>query len=147
MVFLSSWDAWAKLITFIINVCQMLLQSWKQLKVAELEGDFLNPTDFARDMNKLYPMELLLLAASMVWLLLDWQLLLLLLNAPYLAYQLSNYMAGKWRVDASRVFHADFKSNIKKSILMGIFYHAAWFVVYLTMLILSIINASKLKAK
>ncbi|EKX42717.1 hypothetical protein GUITHDRAFT_153518 [Guillardia theta CCMP2712] len=147
MVFLSSWDAWAKLITFVCNVSQILLQSWKQLKVAELEGDFLNPTDFARDMNRIYPMELMVLGASMLWLMLDWQWVLLLLNVPYLAYQLSNYTAGKWRVDASRVFHADFKSSIKKSILLGIFYHAAWFVVYLTMLILSIINASKMKAK
>lgn len=50
------------------------------MRFGELEDDHLNPTDFSREVNKIYPVEIALHAGLTVWLFMHWEITLVLLN-------------------------------------------------------------------
>mmetsp|Transcript_33425 Transcript_33425/g.51978 ORF Transcript_33425/g.51978 Transcript_33425/m.51978 type:complete len:167 (-) Transcript_33425:807-1307(-) len=133
------------LILFIGNIVLLGILSYKVLKFGELEEDHLNPTDFAKNMNSLFPIELAIMAGLSVscfltmvtgWAVL--KLVLLLLNLCYLGYHGHLYTEGKWKVDAANVWSPSFKKKAQMTIMIGLVYCGLCFFLYLYNLLVAL---------
>mmetsp|Transcript_18150 Transcript_18150/g.45777 ORF Transcript_18150/g.45777 Transcript_18150/m.45777 type:complete len:166 (+) Transcript_18150:225-722(+) len=112
--------------------------TYKILKFGELEDDHMNPTDFARDMNYVYPLELglqALLLMIQVWMIMAFygtpQLLAILLNGGYLGYHMHLFSTQKWKVDAAKVWNPTFKKTSQTQILIGVVCYGVLFFLFL----------------
>mmetsp|Transcript_85540 Transcript_85540/g.228101 ORF Transcript_85540/g.228101 Transcript_85540/m.228101 type:complete len:119 (+) Transcript_85540:118-474(+) len=95
---------------FFGNIAVLALLGYKVVKFSELEEDYQNPTDFAKDMNKVFPFELGLLGVlfslqtfntltGFSWL----HLALFVIHSCYFGYHMKLYTDNKWKVDPAAV--------------------------------------------
>eukprot|EP00282_Hemiselmis_andersenii_P014756 CAMPEP_0114167282 /NCGR_PEP_ID=MMETSP0043_2-20121206/32322_1 /TAXON_ID=464988 /ORGANISM="Hemiselmis andersenii, Strain CCMP644" /LENGTH=171 /DNA_ID=CAMNT_0001264407 /DNA_START=206 /DNA_END=718 /DNA_ORIENTATION=+ len=112
--------------------------TYKILKFGELEDDHMNPTDFARDMNYVYPLEMGLQAIMLliqIWMIFAFygtpQVLAILINMGYLFYHMHLYSSPAWKVDAAKVWNPTFKKTSQTQILIGVIIYGLLFFLFL----------------
>eukprot|EP00285_Hemiselmis_virescens_P013550 CAMPEP_0173391358 /NCGR_PEP_ID=MMETSP1356-20130122/18336_1 /TAXON_ID=77927 ORGANISM="Hemiselmis virescens, Strain PCC157" /NCGR_SAMPLE_ID=MMETSP1356 /ASSEMBLY_ACC=CAM_ASM_000847 /LENGTH=163 /DNA_ID=CAMNT_0014348969 /DNA_START=224 /DNA_END=711 /DNA_ORIENTATION=+ len=112
--------------------------TYKILKFSELEDDHMNPTDFARDMNYVYPLEMGLQAILLLiqlWMVIAFygtpQLLAVLVNGGYLGYHLHLFAGNMWKVDPAKVWNPTFKKTSQTQILIGVIVYGTCFFLFL----------------
>mmetsp|Transcript_46791 Transcript_46791/g.111400 ORF Transcript_46791/g.111400 Transcript_46791/m.111400 type:complete len:148 (-) Transcript_46791:128-571(-) len=126
------------LVMFLGNVGLLGILTYKVLKYAELEEDYMNPTDFARGMNNVFPFELGLQVSLTVLSIFSifsgysmLRMVIVIMNIAYLGYHAHLYLGGKWRVDAAAVWNPKFKETSKRTILVSLVFCGLCFFFYL----------------
>mmetsp|Transcript_74009 Transcript_74009/g.120159 ORF Transcript_74009/g.120159 Transcript_74009/m.120159 type:complete len:146 (+) Transcript_74009:45-482(+) len=145
MVFLSSYSAVAKLSYLCWDSVLLGTVSWKVMRFGELEDDHLNPTDFSNEVNKIYPVEVGLHAALVIWLFVHWEITLLLMNVPYLAFTIMMFLDKSYHVDAATVYTKDFKKGAKQKVLISLIFFGIMFCVYLASMVSTLIAVGSKK--
>jgi|ERR1712216_1019935 len=140
MVFLSSYSAVAKLSYLIADSVILGTVGWKVMRFGELEDDHLNPTDFSREVNRIFPFEVAMHVGLTAWLFMHLELWLVLVNLPYLAWTISMYLDKSYFVDASQVYTPAFKKSSQTKILIAAGFFSIMWLVYMTGLILTLIH-------
>mmetsp|Transcript_2885 Transcript_2885/g.7106 ORF Transcript_2885/g.7106 Transcript_2885/m.7106 type:complete len:148 (+) Transcript_2885:185-628(+) len=133
------------ILAFVLMIGDVVLLgmlTYKILKFGELEDDHMNPTDFAKDMNFIFPYELGLqavLTVTQIYFLISFYgtplLIAFLLNGAYLGYQAKLYSENKWRIDPAKVWNPSFKKKSQMAILIGVSIYGVCFFLYLFNLI------------
>mmetsp|Transcript_32697 Transcript_32697/g.77032 ORF Transcript_32697/g.77032 Transcript_32697/m.77032 type:complete len:145 (-) Transcript_32697:320-754(-) len=133
-----SVDMILALLLFLGNVALLGLLTYKILKYGELEEDHLNPTDFAKGMNSIFPYEfglqgllcgLSIMAMGTSFFML--KLVLAVANSLYFAFLLSLYTSDKWKVDAAVVWSQEFRKKSQMTYLGGLAFCGVCFFLYL----------------
>uniref|UniRef100_A0A7S0YXD0 Transmembrane protein 138 n=1 Tax=Hemiselmis tepida TaxID=464990 RepID=A0A7S0YXD0_9CRYP len=124
--------------------------TYRILKFGELEDDHMNPTDFARDMNYVFPLELGLQAFMLLvqtWMIFAFsgtpQLLAILINLGYLGWHLHLFTSNQWKVDAAKVWNPTFKKTSQTHVLIGVVVYGLLFFLFLYNVIRVLTNHPK----
>jgi hypothetical protein len=75
-----------------------------------------------------------------VWLFLHWEITLMLLNAPYLAWTVMMFLDRSYLVDPSKVYTREFKKGAQQKVLIAMGFFAVMFFVYLASMVSTIIS-------
>eukprot|EP00286_Rhodomonas_abbreviata_P020283 CAMPEP_0181303592 /NCGR_PEP_ID=MMETSP1101-20121128/8648_1 /TAXON_ID=46948 /ORGANISM="Rhodomonas abbreviata, Strain Caron Lab Isolate" /LENGTH=149 /DNA_ID=CAMNT_0023409191 /DNA_START=221 /DNA_END=670 /DNA_ORIENTATION=+ len=133
-----SFDMLLALLLFLGNVALLGVLTYKILKYGELEEDHLNPTDFAKGMNTIFPYEIslqgVLLGLCVVTLFVSpmgLKYFLVLLNSLYFAFLFHLLQSDKWKVDAAVVWGQEFRKKSQRIYLGGLAFCGVCFFLYL----------------
>mmetsp|Transcript_21560 Transcript_21560/g.43406 ORF Transcript_21560/g.43406 Transcript_21560/m.43406 type:complete len:148 (+) Transcript_21560:175-618(+) len=145
-----SVDTILALLLFLGNVALLGLLTYKILKYGELEEDHLNPTDFAKGMNSIFPYEFglqgVLCGACFMSLAVKFTLLKLILtiaNSIYFGFLFSLYSSDKWKVDAAVVWSQEFRKKSQMTYLGGLGFCGLCFFLYLYNLVIALTTRVK----